>query len=76
VQDDDIEPGLDRVLVAAFLVAAIPQVLRITKDGELGGTNALLVTAGDLVRLVLAGIVEHHDLFDLRHDLGRNAGEH
>ena len=71
----EIEPVLDGDLVAGLLVAAVPQVLRLSdeRDGQVGH---LLVAETDQVGRVLAVVVADDDLFDVRPDLLGDPVEH
>jgi len=53
-QDDDVEILLDREPVSRLLVAAVPEVVRVTDDRQRQVRRDLLVAEADQVRRVLA----------------------
>jgi hypothetical protein len=55
---DDVVPSLESVLVAADLVAAVPQVPLVPVDGKLGPGCALAELETDLQGVVLARVVK------------------
>src|SRR5262245_31012994 len=65
----DVVTLLDRVAVAADLIAAVAEVLLVAKDAELGLSVQGLVAHPDEERVVAARIVEDENLFDLVPDL-------
>ena len=72
---DDVVALLDRILVAADLVAAVAEVFLVAEDAQLGFAVQVLVAEADEIGVVLARVVEDEDLVDAIPDVFGDAIE-
>ena len=71
-QHDDVESFFDEVAVAGLLVTAVAQIRFMFENLELGQVAQSFQADGQLIRGILAGVIENGDFFDVGPHIRRN----